>query len=245
MIDILSMAVQRGGDIGRYFTVSYTTAYFLCIAAFVFSMICSFGVNSTFKKYSKYQSRRGRTAAEVARQILDDNGLGHISVTRVAGNLTDHYDPRTQVVALSDSVHDSTSLAAIGVAAHECGHAVQHAKSYIPIKIRSLLVPIANIGSKTYIYVFLLGIIFSFDPLVNIGIGLFAFYALFQLVTLPVEFNASSRAMRTLRDNMILDSDELSGARKTLTAAAMTYVAGLIVSLTQLLRLISMVRRRR
>lgn len=226
------------------FNMSYQTAYFLCIAAFVFALICSFNVKFTFKKYSKISSKRSLAAYQVARQILDNNGLYDISVVHVGGNLTDHFDPKTRVVALSDSVYSSTSLAAIGVAAHECGHAIQHSVNYVPIKIRSAVFPLANLGSTLYIWVFMLGIFFDNDLLAGIGIALFAFVVLFQIVTLPVEFNASSRAMQTLKSELILENNELFGARKTLNAAAMTYVAGLAVSLTQLLRLILRSNRR-
>ena len=222
----------------------YLIAYFLGIAALIFAMICSFRVKSTYKKYSQINSKRHLQAWQVARQILDNNGLYDVSVVRISGHLTDNFNPRTKVVSLSDSVYNSSSLAAIGVAAHECGHAIQHANSYLPIKIRSVFVPIAQIGSKAYFFVFLLGLIFDNDLLVNIGIILFMFVVLFQLVTLPVEFNASSRAMKTLSSELILDSDELTPARKTLNAAAMTYVASLIVSITQLLRLLARARRR-
>ena len=227
------------------FTMSYTTAYFLCIAALIFSVICSIGVKTTFNKYSKRASMGEITGAEAARRILDANGLTHIRIEHISGNLTDHYDPRSDVIALSDGVYGSTSLAAIGVAAHECGHAVQHAQGYIPIKIRTAIVPLVNFGSTTYIYIFLLGILFNFGLLVNIGIALFAFVVLFQLVTLPVEFNASFRAMKTLKSMNILGASELPAAGKTLRAAAMTYVASLAVSFTQLLRLMASARSRR
>lgn len=238
---LISLAAGRT----NYLSVGYTTAYFLCIAAFIFALICSLNVKTTFNRYSRIGSRRGVTAAETARKILDRNGLYYVQVLRISGNLTDNFDPRTNVVSLSDSVYDSTSLAAIGVAAHECGHAVQHAQGYVPIKIRSAVFPLAQIGSSMYLLVFILGIIFSFDPLVNAGIILFLFVVLFQLVTLPVEFNASRRAMQTIRSEGILEQDELYGARRTLTAAAMTYVASLIVSFTQLLRLLAMRNNRR
>ncbi len=237
--------MSEAGNRAVFLLDSYMFTYVLCIAAMIFAMICSARVNSTFAKYSESYSRKGMQAWQVARQILDNNGLHDVAVVPVSGHLTDHYDPRSNTVSLSDSVYSSTSLAAIGVAAHECGHAVQHATGYVPIKLRTAIVPLANIGSRAYIYIFLLGILFSFPVLVNIGIWLFAFVVLFQLVTLPVEFNASSRAMRTLSDQLILDSDELPAARKTLNAAAMTYVASLIVSITQLLRLMSRARSSR
>ncbi len=241
MVQILISAAARHTN---YLSVGYTTAYFLCIAALIFALICSVNVNTTFNKYNRVSSRRGITAADVARRILDRNGLYYVQVQRISGNLTDNYNPRTNIVSLSDSVYDSTSLAAIGVAAHECGHAVQHAQGYIPIKIRTAIFPLAQLGSSAYFIVFILGLIFSFDPLVNAGIMLFMFVVLFQLVTLPVEFNASRRAMQTISSEGILEQDELYGARRTLTAAAMTYVASLLVSFTQLLRLLSYRNRR-
>lgn len=226
------------------FGINYMTAYLLCIAAFIFALICQVMVKTTFGKYNKIRSRRAVTAAEAARRILDSNGLYNVQIMRISGHLTDNYNPRTNVVSLSDSVYDSTSLAAIGVAAHECGHACQHAQGYVPIKIRSAVFPLAQFGSSFYLIIFILGLIFSFEPLVDAGIILFAFVVLFQLVTLPVEFNASRRAMRTIEGQAILDRDELYGARRTLTAAAMTYVASLVVSFTQLLRLLSYRNRR-
>lgn len=229
----------------NFLSVGYTTAYFLCILAFVFALICSLTVKTTFNKYSRIGSRRGITAAEVARRILDRNGLYNVQVERISGNLTDNYNPRTNIVSLSDNVYNSTSLAAIGVAAHECGHAVQHAQDYVPIKIRTAVFPLAQLGSSMYFIVFIVGLIFSFEPLVDAGIILFLFVVLFQLVTLPVEFNASRRAMSTIRSEGILEQDEMYGARRTLTAAAMTYVASLAVSFTQLLRLLAIRNNRR
>lgn len=233
-----------GEGIGRFLGENYTLIYILCIAAFVFALICSARVKSTYAKYSKIASNTHLQAWQVARQILDNNGLYDVSVVHISGHLTDNYNPKTKVLSLSDSVYASSSLAAIGVAAHECGHAIQHAQDYTPIKIRSLLVPVANLGSTIYIYVFIAGLIFSLDFLVNAGIILFAFVVLFQLVTLPVEFNASNRAMKTLKNELILEQGELPYARKTLNAAAMTYVASLAVSVTQLLRLIASANRR-
>lgn len=229
----------------NYLSVGYTTAYFLCILAFIFALICSLTVKTTFNKYNRIGSRRGITAAEVARMILDRSGLYNVQVERISGNLTDNYNPRTNIVSLSDSVYNSTSLAAIGVAAHECGHAVQHAQDYVPIKIRTAVFPLAQLGSSMYFIVFILGLIFSFEPLVDAGIILFLFVVLFQLVTLPVEFNASRRALSTIRSEGILEQDEMYGARRTLTAAAMTYVASLAVSFTQLLRLLAIRNNRR
>lgn len=238
---LISTAAQHT----NFLSVGYTTAYFLCILAFIFALICSLTVKTTFNKYNRIGSRRGITAAEVARMILDRNGLYNVQVERISGNLTDNYNPRTNIVSLSDSVYNSTSLAAIGVAAHECGHAVQHAQDYVPIKIRTAVFPLAQLGSSMYFIVFIVGLIFSFEPLVDAGIILFLFVVLFQLVTLPVEFNASRRALSTIRSEGILEQDEMYGARRTLTAAAMTYVASLAVSFTQLLRLLAIRNNRR
>lgn len=243
MVQVLISTAAEGQQL-NLFSLNYVTAYFLCIAAFVFALICSVKVKTTFNKYNKIRSRRGVTAAEAARRILDSNGLYDVQIARIGGSLTDNYNPRTNTISLSDSVYHSTSLAAIGVAAHECGHAVQHSQGYIPIKLRSAVFPLAQLGSYFYFIIFILGIIFSFEPLVDAGIILFAFVVVFQLVTLPVEFNASRRAMRTIEGQAILDREELYGARRTLTAAAMTYVASLIVSFTQLLRLLSYRNRR-
>lgn len=219
--------------------------YGLLIIGFVICAIASWNVNATFKRYQKIGNRRGITAAQVARQILDDNGLQFVAVERVSGSLTDHYDPRANVVRLSDSVYDSASVAAIGVAAHECGHAVQHATEYTPIKIRQAIIPVTQFGSYAWYFVLILGLILSLRPLVYAGILLFSLIVLFQFVTLPVEFNASSRALKTLDNYHILEQDELTSARKVLTAAAMTYVASLVSSILQLLRLLGLVNRRR
>lgn len=243
---MVQLMISAAGHASRadLFSMSYTTAYFLCIIAFIAAVMCSINVKTTYAKYDRVRSRRGLTGAQAARTILDRNGLYNVQVVRISGHLTDNYNPKTNIVSLSDSVYDSTSLAAIGVAAHECGHAVQHATGYIPNEIRSAVFPIARLGSTLYFYVFIAGIIFSFEPLVDIGIILFAFVVLFQLVTLPVEFNASRRAMLTIRSEGLLDQDELYGARRTLTAAAMTYVASLAVSVTQLLRMMASRNRR-
>ncbi len=218
-----------------YFDIWYL---YLILPAALLAMYAQVKINSTYSKYSKVASRRGVTGAEVARRILDQNGLQSVQIGHVAGNLTDHYDPRTQVVNLSDSVYNSTSVAAIGVAAHETGHAVQHAVGYAPIRIRNAIVPVVNIGSTLSIPLFLLGFLFSIGILADIGILLFSFAVLFQLVTLPVEFNASRRAIATLESGYILEDEELGGAKKVLGAAAMTYVASAAMALAQLLRLI-------
>ena len=212
--------------------------YLLLIAAFIFSIFTTINVKGTFRKYNKMPSSRGMSAADIARQILDSNGLYNVQVTRVSGELTDHYDPRTNTVALSAPVYDSVSVGAIGVAAHEVGHAIQYAENYTPIRIRMAILPVAQFGSSAWILFFILGIVFNMPILRGIGIGLFAAIVLFQLITLPVEFNASHRALATIKDQGILFD-----AEKTLTAAAMTYVASLAVALLQLLRLIASSRR--
>lgn len=216
----------------------------LVIPALLIAMWAQFKVQSTFNKYSKISATRGYTASQIVRNILDENGLNNVSVERVSGNLTDHYDPKANVIRLSDSVYNSTSVAAIGVAAHEAGHAIQHAKKYVPIKIRSVIIPFSQIGSSLSIPLILLGLLFSFRPLVIGGIILFSLVAVFQFVTLPVEFNASRRALETLENREYLYGEELEGAKKTLSAAAMTYVAALLVSLMQLLRLVLLFGRR-
>ncbi len=227
-----------------FFTHNPTAAYFLVIAAVVFSYVIQFKLQSTFKKYSQVYSRNNVPANVIARAILDSYGLQHITVRHIDGNLTDHFDPRSNEVALSDSTFYSTSVAAIGVAAHECGHAVQHNTNYFPIKLRSFFVPIAQIGSKGWIILFLLGMFMGVSFLVEIGILLFACVVLFQILTLPVEFDASRRALNVISGQRLLEQDEIGGARKTLKAAAMTYVAGLMVALTQLIRLLAISNRR-
>ncbi len=220
------------------------------LPAVIFAMWASANVNGTFKKYAKIHSRRGITGAEAARRVLDSKGLTNVRIERISGNLTDHYDPKTNVIRLSDSVYSDTSEAAIGVACHEAGHAMQYAESYAPIKLRNAIIPVTNIGSKLSIPLILVGIFLSYlsDYLIifaYVGIICFAFSTVFQLVTLPTEFNASRRALAAIDDCGILDSEERSGAKKVLSAAALTYVAALAVSLMQLLRLITLVNRRR
>ena len=228
---------------GYYYGFDYTW-YLLVLPAFLLALWAQFRVQSTYAKYSRVRSVRGRTAAEVARQILDDHGLGYVQVDRIGGKLTDNYDPRSNIVHLSQEVYGSSSIAAIGVAAHECGHAVQHAEEYGPLKLRSAIIPITNIGSSLSIPLFLIGLLFNFSILMNIGILLFGLVALFQLITLPVEFNASRRALSTIGERGLLTDDETRGAKKVLSAAALTYVAALASSLAQLLRLVLISRRR-
>ncbi len=218
----------------------FDPTYVIMIPALIFALWAQFKVKSTFDRFSKVTNSRGVTASEVARQILDENGLNNVIIERVNGHLSDHFDPKSNVVRLSDSVYGSSSVASIGVAAHEVGHAIQHATGYTPIKIRSSLVPITNIGSTAGIWLVMLGILFS-PEIAIIGVVLFSFVTLFQLVTLPVEFNASSRALKTLEERNILYNDELVGARKVLNAAAMTYVAALASSLATLFRLVLLV----
>ena len=217
------------------------------IPAMIFAFWAQINVQMTFSRFRQVRNRRGLTAADVARRILDANGLNYVQIQRVSGELTDHYDPRAQVVRLSDSVYDSTSVAAIGVVAHEVGHACQHAEDYVPLRIRSAIIPMTRIGSMLAMPVFILGLLFAQlslygnmvgDVFMMLGILLFSLSTLFQLVTLPTEFNASARALKTLESYGILDGDELVGARSTLRAAALTYVAALASSLASLLRLL-------
>ena len=207
--------------------------------------LASAKVNSTYQKYSRTRSYSGLTGAEAARRILNSAGIYDVTVEHVRGNLTDHYDPRARVLRLSDSVYGSSSVAAIGVAAHECGHAIQDEESYAPLRIRSALVPVVNLGSNLYFPIFLLGLLFSWEPLIYVGIACFALTLVFSLVTLPVEFNASGRALRVLDQQGYLSSEEMDGARAVLNAAAMTYVAATISSLLQLVRLLIIARNRR
>ncbi len=223
----------------------YDSTYILIILAAIISMIASAKVKSTYAKYSKILSARGITADQAAQEILYSAGLSQVPVTQVAGNLTDHYDPRSQTLALSQTVYGSRSVAAIGVAAHECGHAIQDAENYAPIRIRNSIVPVVNFGSKLSWPLLLLGLIMSFDPLVLAGIWMFVLVVAFQLITLPVEFNASRRAVRILEERGILGSEELKGAKKVLSAAAMTYVAAALGSLLQLARLLLIRNSRR
>ena len=232
---------------GYGFDWTYLVLVLPCI---ILSMWASSSVNSTFKRYSGVLSSRRITGADAAQRVLYANGVRGVQIQRVAGNLTDHYDPRTNVIRLSDSVYNSTSVAAIGVACHEAGHAVQYARNYGPIKLRAAIIPITNIGSKLAMPLILLGIVLSFlgnfsYTLVYLGIAAFGLSLVFQLVTLPVEFNASRRAIQAIEAGNILTDEEMRGARKTLKAAAMTYVAATAVALAQLLRLIVLFGGRR
>jgi len=217
----------------------------LVIPAIILSMIASASVKSTYAKYAKVFSRRGMTGSELASEILRRNGIYDISVGHVSGELTDHFSPKEKIIRLSDGVYDSSSVAALGIAAHEAGHVVQYHTNYAPISWRNTILPVVNIGSSISIPLVILGLLFGFPFFTNIGIALFFFVVVFQLITLPVEFNASKRAMQSLENYGILASDELPYAKKVLTAAAMTYVASLAVSLAQLLRLILISRGRK
>ena len=220
----------------------YDATYILVIIGAVISMIASANVNRTFKKYSKVGNNRGLTAEMVAQMILDSAGITDVRIERLRRSHTDHYDPANKVLRLSDSVYGSTSVAAIGVAAHECGHAVQHFVGYGPLKLRSVSVPVANIGSKLSWPLIFLGLILGSVNLAEVGVLLFLFVVIFQLITLPVEFNASNRAINILEYHNVLYGNELSCARKVLSAAALTYVAALFSSILQLLRLILIVQ---
>lgn len=216
----------------------FDPTYFLLIIGVILSMAASARVKSTFSIYSRVRSASGLTGAEAARRILHMAGITDVTVVPISGSLTDHYDPRNKQLALSQDVYDRTSVAAIGVAAHECGHAIQDAQNYVPLNLRSAIVPVANIGSTLSWPLFLAGLILSIRPLLTLGILLFSFAVLFQLVTLPVEFNASARALKMLGSSGMLGTDEVKSAKKVLTAAALTYVAALASSILQLLRLI-------
>ncbi len=234
-------AIYYGG-----YDISYIL---LLIPVLIFSFWAQMSVSSTFNQYNKVINNRRMTGYDAARMILDRNGLYHVQIEHISGNLTDHYDPRANVIRLSDSVYSTPSIAAVGVAAHEAGHAVQYATGYGPIKLRASIVSLTQFASRWSIYLLMFGILLSFGTLAYIGFWLYAVVAFFQLVTLPVEFNASSRAITALEEGGALDRDELAGAKKVLSAAAMTYVAALLSALVQLLRLWAIVsssnRRRR
>ncbi len=224
----------------------YDATYLLVIIGAVLSMMASARVNSTYRKYSRARSYSGLTGAQAAQRILNGAGIYGVRVEHISGNLTDHYDPRDKVLRLSDSVYGSTSVAAIGVAAHECGHAIQDDRSYAPLRIRNAFVPVANFGTKAAFPIILVGLFFGYSQtLIEIGLLCFALGTLFQLVTLPVEFNASSRAVRILGDSGMLTEQELRQTRKVLSAAAMTYVAAAAASILSLLRLVLLFGGRR
>ena len=210
----------------------------ILIPALIFSLIAQLMVKGAFSKYSGVRNSRGYTGADAARAILDRNGLSYIRIEHINGELTDHYDPSANVIRLSDSVYNNDSVAAVGVAAHEAGHAVQYAEGYGPIKVRSAIIPITQFGSNLSTPLVIFGIIFSSNVLITAGILLFCTVVLFQAITLPVEFNASGRALKVLREEHFLDDDEMKGAKSVLTAAALTYVAAMFSALASLARLL-------
>lgn len=210
----------------------------ILIPALIFSLIAQLMVKGTFSKYSGVRNSRGYTGADAARAILDRNGLSYIRIEHINGELTDHYDPGANVIRLSDSVYNNDSVAAVGVAAHEAGHAVQYAEGYGPIKVRSAIIPITQFGSNLSTPLVIFGIIFSSNVLITAGILLFCTVVLFQAITLPVEFNASGRALKVLGEEHFLDDDEMKGAKSVLTAAALTYVAAMFSALASLARLL-------
>ena len=229
------------------FDMTYITIVLPCL---ILAMLASAGVKNTFNKYSKIHSTRRLTGAEAAQRILYANGVHNVAIERIGGDLTDHYDPKSNVIRLSDSVYGSSSIAAIGVACHEAGHAVQYATHYAPIKLRAAIIPITNIGSKLAMPLILLGVLLNFlgefsFTFIYLGIACFSLSLVFQLITLPVEFNASRRAIRAIKDQELLTDTEVKGAQATLRAAAMTYVAATAVALAQLLRLIMLFARRK
>ncbi len=222
----------------------YDSTMIILIPALIISLWAQTKISSTFNKYSKVNSQNGYSGAQVARMLLDNSGLYDVPIEMVGGNLSDHYDPRNRVLRLSQQVFHGTSVASIGVAAHEVGHAIQHKTSYSPLIIRNSIVPVVNIGSNFSWILFFLGIIMNQQPLVTIGILLFSGVVIFQLITLPVEFDASSRALKILEERSILYRDEVMGAKKVLNAAAMTYVAATLMAISQLIRLIAISNRR-
>ncbi len=227
-----------------YYDWSYIIIMIPCL---IISLVCSVRVRSAFSKYSKVENIRHITGAEAARRVLSAHGITNVTIERVSGNMTDHFDPRANVIRLSDSVYSKTSVAAVGVACHEAGHAVQHAENYFPNKLRSIIVPIANIGSRVSWILIIIGLIlpYRYNFVITIGIILFASAVLFTVITLPVEFNASSRALKTIKECSILTEDEYPGAKSVLVAAAMTYVAAALTAVLQLLRIILIASRRR
>lgn len=217
----------------------------LVVPALILSVVAQFGVKSTYRKYSGVANARGLTGAAAAQAILSYYGITDVRIERIAGNLTDHFDPKAKVIRLSDGVFGSSSVAAVGIACHEAGHAAQHAESYLPIQVRNAILPACRIGSTLGIPLAILGYFLGFQPLITIGLALYAVIFIFHLVTLPVEINASRRAIRVIDETNLLYDDEIGGAKSVLRAAAMTYVASMIVSLANLLRLILRFNRNR
>lgn len=231
------MPFYRGIYIDPYY-------FIFIIPTLILALLAQFAISYTSKKYFKIANTRRVTGAMAADVILRHYGISDVHIEHVSGNLTDHFDPRHKVIRLSDKVYGGASISAVGIACHEAGHAAQHAQSYLPIKIRNLILPIANIGSTLWLPIFLFGLILSFETLIYVGIILFAVIALFQLVTLPIEINASRRAIRVIEETHLLTNEEIGGAKKVLTAAAFTYIAALLSSVAQLLRLLFLFGRR-
>ena len=232
---------------GFFYGFDWTYLVFI-VPCIIITLICQVKVQSTFSKYSKIRNSRNITGAQAAEYVLRQNGVTGVRIEHVSGSMTDHFDPRTNVIRLSDTVYNSNSVAAVGVACHEAGHAVQHAEGYLPNKIRSIILPMAKIGSKLSWILILLGLVFTAKVgfvLLYIGIVLFSLSVLFTIATLPVEFNASKRALECIRESDLLYGDEYTGAKRTLQAAAMTYVASALTAIMQLLRLIIIARGRR
>lgn len=228
---------------GTYF--AYYMTGFIMIPVLIFSLYCQHKVNSNYNKYSRVINSRGMTGADAAYRLLQLNGITDVRIKRISGKLTDHYNPKTKEICLSEGVFNSRSIAAIGIACHEAGHACQHAESYFPLKVRNFIIPVTRFGSFLGIPLALIGMFLYSNTLIYVGIALYGAVALFQLITLPVEFNASARALRVISDNGFLVGEEYSGAKKVLTAAALTYVAALASALATLLRLLILVNRRR
>ena len=226
-----------------YYGIDYTYLI-LVVPAMIIALIAQFRVKSAFSRYSQERCVSGLTGAETARRILALNGINDIRIEHISGDLTDHYSPTEKVIRLSDSVYNAQTIAAVGVAAHECGHAVQYAVGYAPIKLRNAIIPVTNIGSTLSFPILLIGLLLNFQTLVLVGIALFSLVTLFQLITLPVEFDASRRALKTIDERGMLTQEEYAGAKKVLSAAAMTYVAALLTSLAQLIRLLILFGRR-
>lgn len=219
--------------------------FLLCVPAFILALITQAGVKRAYAKYSRIGNPRGLTGAEAAERVLRFYGINDVKIETVAGKLSDHFDPRVNVIRLSPEVYSGRTIAAVGIACHEAGHAAQYAEGYLPVKIRSAIIPMTNFGSTAGIILTLIGVIFSFEPFVSIGLLLYFFIVIFQLVTLPVEFNASSRAVKVINETNMVEQSDLPGVKKMLGAAAMTYVAALVVALAQFMRLFMRVNDRR
>ena len=230
-----------------YYYLDFSYIIFI-LPALLFGLWAQLRVNTAFNKYGRIANSRGYTGAETAKYILEQNGIYDVTIRHISGSLNDNYNPKNKTINLSDSVYNSVSVAAVGIAAHETGHAIQHAVSYFPIRLREMVIPVTQIGSWVYMPLLLLGMLFSSQTMINVGIIMFSMIAVFQLITLPVEFNASNRAIKTIREGELLYGQELNGARAVLKAAALTYVASLVSSLAQILRLMVLFgggRRRR